>query len=413
MSRVRPNVTSPNRAVAQHPLCSVAARLCAQYNFEVAPKDPSAAAATDIDAFNAPVDVSNGAAAASSSSAATTTNEKAGVAGEGDSSTAAKRLLPPLTEQRTLKEAIREANAAAKYLFVYLHAGDHEDTAHFATSVLGTHAATEKLREIALSHFVDAYAPEGRALEAQWSVARFPYCALLVKGRVVGDLQGRFTVDDFLDFLGACDDAARPVIHQEAAFIYERNFRERLRAEQEEEMAAAERTDRERIAAALRAAEEKKEAEEALRRTEAALRAEAAEAERKAAEEQRAREQAEAIAAAEREAAALALETVRAVAASALSEEPPETTEAALIATIRIVDLKGKQTNRRFLRSDALSSLYAFAKTLEGYSGGPFALMAGFPPRALASEAEAEVSGATIGSVPALVPRSVVTMKAL
>lgn len=318
--------------------------------------------------------------------------------------------MPTYVEGKSLKEAIRDANAAAKYCLVYLHAGDHEDTAHFVRQILMKEHVQKKISEIAIMFLVDAYSKEGTGLEAQWDVTQFPYCCMLVKGRVIGDLQGRFDEADFLEFITQCDDVARPIIHQEAAFMYERTMREQLRLQQEQEMAEAERIDREKLAAAKKAEADRKQAQIEAERLEAAEKAARIERERAAAAEKAERERREAEERAAAEAKALELEIAKATAASALPSEPPEDADATTIAKIRLVDLKGRPNNRNFYRSDLVRTLYTYAKTIEGYDGTPFDLMAGFPPKAL-NEAEADTL--TIGEVPALVPRSVVTMKAL
>jgi hypothetical protein len=312
----------------------------------------------------------------------------------------------PFVDAPSLKEAQRKAQSHAKFLLVYLHCADHPDALPFVTDVLAGLPMTSLFRESVMLYGAAVHDAYGSDLAQELQCTTFPYAALCVKSEVIFDIQGRTDAADFEKELRVSMDEWYPVLAKEISARHERESARRMREREEQEMLEAIRIDTERLAQFERQEAENKASraarEQAAKEEEARQRAAAAleeqnrlEAERQAAiqraEEQRARDE---------------LELKKAVALSALPEEPPASLDPSLVATIAVRTFTGKSFERRFARDSPVQHLYLFASSTEAYDGRPFHLAAGFPPRRLDCAEETP-----IGQVQALVPRSVVVMR--
>jgi hypothetical protein len=247
--------------------------------------------------------------------------------------------------------------------------------------------------------------------------------------------------------LKRCMDDSSGLFAREVAFAADRNEREMTRRMQDEALQSAMAADLARFA-------EMERAEKA-----AAAAAEEAAANAKAAQEAEAAAVAAARrAAAEAEAAKAALAKRKAAAAASLPPEPEAATPGSLppspfmtstsppalgttgsgpipplspnagpsatpsstgsaasgVATIKLTDLNGHAFTRRFSAFDPLAALYAYAESLEGYDGRTFELVVGFPPKRIARpQPGGDDAAPTVASVPELLPRAVVKMRAL
>ncbi|KEG07915.1 UBX domain containing protein [Trypanosoma grayi] len=296
----------------------------------------------------------------------------------------------------TLDEARREAQRNATYLLLYLHCPTHENTQTFLTDVL----ANPQLREVLKTRFVMFAASveeaAGHRLANEMSATTFPFLAVFLKRQPLLKVKGLLGAEELLLRLRTTFDYWDGMLAEEVHLRHEREEKERVRREEEQRALQMEAIDRERI----RQYEEREQARRA--RVEQQLREREALALRQREEEEAARRQKQ-----EEALRRTRLGEMRAAALARLPAEPPADAEASTVAYVSLKSLRGTQHERRFYRRDRLCCLRDYAVTLHDYDGSDFRLVAGYPPRVLDVDTDA-----TVGDVPALIPRAVVLMRA-
>ncbi len=312
----------------------------------------------------------------------------------------------PFLDATNLKEAQRRAYASAKFLLIYIHCASHPDAVPFVTDVLGDIQMTALFRDNVMLFGVHVHDAAGCELASHLQLTTFPYCALCLKSDIIFDIQGKVDTVEFLKELRLSMDEWYPAVAKEISMRHERESARKLREREETEMQETIRIDTERLAKYERDQQVAKQAK--LAQAEAA-RILAMEEDTRRLQEQRAAEEqrlAQARQLEQEQHAKEALDLMKAVAMSALPEEPSVATDPASMTTISVRTFTGKSYERRFLRESLVKHLMLFASSTEAYDGRAFHLAAGFPPKRVDAGEDTP-----IGNVPALVPRSVVVMR--
>ncbi|CAJ1036332.1 putative UBX domain containing protein [Leishmania utingensis] len=313
--------------------------------------------------------------------------------------------------QGTLEEAKRHAQHDSRYLVLYLHSPQHENTEAYLREVLATDEIIALLHESSVLFGASVADAEGTLLAEELGAHAFPFVAALVGNTVVLRLQGYHSRETFCREWRLCTDDWDGHLAEGVVLAAEREAREQARIAEAEAASAMEAADRamlekllrkeeeerraaaEREAAAQRAAEERVAAE----RLEAEDRARQAaeEARQRALEEERQRQR----------------ESAKQAAKSQLHDEP--STDLATHETVQISVRcpSGKHYDRRFLRSDLVDQLTFFVMTLDELADATDAstvrFVTGFPPAPL----EWREGETCFGDMKSLCPRAVVLLR--
>jgi FAS-associated factor 2 len=307
----------------------------------------------------------------------------------------------------SLEDAQRTAVETAKYLVLYLHSPQHENTEQYLREVLGADEIIALLSENCILCGVSVTERRGHQLAKELGAHAFPFVAALFRRKVILRLQGYHTRETFRQEWRLCTEDWDAFLAQEISLVAEREARERARVA--EEVAATE------MEAADRAILEELQRKEEAERTAAAAQA-AAEAERAKAEE-RGREERERQAAEEAQQRALAAqrlkqkEAAKEQASGLLHDEPAASVPADQTVQISVRCPSGKQHSRRFLRSDLVDQLSLFVLTLDELADATDVsavhFVTGFPPAPL----EWEKGVTKFSDVESLCPRAVVLLR--
>ncbi|KAL4443291.1 hypothetical protein ABPG75_011028 [Micractinium tetrahymenae] len=267
-------------------------------------------------------------------------------------------------------EAASRAHAEAKFLFVYLHSPQHEDTEGYCRDTLCSPGFVQNVNQTFLCWGGDVQRSDAFRLASSLHVARYPYAALLAfsgpRTRLITCVEGRMGPEQLQEVLAAGVSDHGALLWQEQLERQQRETDRRLREEQDAEYQRSLEADRQREeqrAAAARAAEE---AERAAREA-----AERARAEAEAAERQRAEQEA-------------ALQRRKSEKRMALPEEPAAGTPGTTLLRVRLPD--GSTHQRRFMASDPLQVVHDFVDSLEAVSALNYSLATTFPRRVYAAE---------------------------
>ncbi|MCO5557003.1 hypothetical protein L7F22_010558 [Adiantum nelumboides] len=269
----------------------------------------------------------------------------------------------PAFETTSFMDALRRARDQYKFLFVYLHSPDHENTPPFVGQTLCSELVVQFLNENFIVWGGNIRASEGYRMSNSLKASTFPFCAVVMASSnqrvaLLQQLEGPRSAGNLLSALqkvleeqGASLMAAR--IEEE-----ERQLNRRLRDEQDAAYQAALQADQER---------ERRRQEEAER-----LAFEKAELERKRKEEE------EAAAKAARESAAkqAALEQRRQQKALALGSEPEKGSN---VTEVLIRFPNGERKGRRFFSTATISSIYDYVDSLPDCNARSYKLVSNFP----------------------------------
>lgn len=266
-------------------------------------------------------------------------------------------------------EAASRAHSEAKFLFVYLHSPQHEDTEAYCTSTLCNPAFVQYVNQSFLCWGGDIQRSDAFRLSSSLNVARYPYAALLAfsgpRTRLITCVEGHMGPEQLQEVLAAALNDHGALLWQEQLERQQRETDRRLREEQDAEYQRSLEADRQREEARAAAARAAEEAERVAREA-----AERARAEAEAAERQRAEQEA-------------ALQQRKAEKRSGLPEEPPAGTPGATTLRIRLPD--GSTHQRRFLASDPLQVVHDFVDSLEAVTAPRYSLATTFPRRVYAA----------------------------
>lgn len=269
----------------------------------------------------------------------------------------------PAFETTSFMDALRRARDQYKFLFVYLHSPDHENTPPFVEQTLCSELVVQFLNENFIAWGGNIRASEGYRMSNSLKASTFPFCAVVMASAnqrvaLLQQLEGPRSaanlisaVTKVLEEQGASLVAAR--IEEE-----ERQVNRRLRDEQDAAYQAALQADQER---------ERQRQEEAER-----LAFEKAEAERK----QREEEAAAAKAAREAGEKQAALEQKRQQKALALGPEPEKGSD---VTEVLIRFPNGERKGRRFHATATISSIYDYVDSLPEFNARSYKLVSNFP----------------------------------
>lgn len=271
----------------------------------------------------------------------------------------------PVWQECGWGEAATRAHQEAKFLFVYLHSPQHQDTDAFCRGTLCNPAFAAFVNE----HFVawggDLRSSDAFRLASSLRVARYPYIALLAfsgpRTRLITCVEGRMAPQQLQEVLQGGMNGHGVLLWQERLEREQRETDRRLREEQDAEYQRSLEADRQREAAREAAAREAAEAERAARDA-----AERARAEAEAAEAARA-------------AAEAALRRRQSEKAMALPEEPAAGTPSSSLIRIRLPD--GSSHQRRFLADGPMQVVYDWVDSLEAVTALNYSLASTFPRR--------------------------------
>ncbi|EFJ40523.1 hypothetical protein VOLCADRAFT_99643 [Volvox carteri f. nagariensis] len=296
----------------------------------------------------------------------------------------------PRWQESGWRVACQQARREFKFLLVYLHSPEHEDTDVFCRTVLTCPDVVNYINAKFVSWGGDVTAADAFVLsqQTQMAVTRFPYVALLsvspsdVRVQLVASGSGAAINDPqtLLTLLRGAVANFGALLEAQRAEAEVRATARRLVEEQNEEYEASLAADRRREAE--RAEERRRQEEEEQRRQE---------------EERRAREAAAAEAARQAEAAA-AVEQRRQAARAALLPEPPAGSEGSAAIRLRLPD--GTNTARCFPRGAALQAVFDFVDSLDATSYSRYHLVANYPRRVFLRAAHGPASLQELGLTP-------------
>ncbi|KAG2497590.1 hypothetical protein HYH03_004336 [Edaphochlamys debaryana] len=302
----------------------------------------------------------------------------------------------PRWQEAGWRVASQQARREFRFLFVYLHSPEHEDTDAFCRTTL-THP---DVVDYVNAHFVswggDVTASSDAFVlsqQVQMGVTRFPYVALLAMApgdgsrvTLVAAASGAGQGGELRDapaLLGVLRHAVEEhgaMLAAARAEVEEREFSRRLVEEQDAEYEASLAADRQREAE--RAEERRRQEEEERARL---------------AEEKRIRDEAEAEAARVAEAEA-ALQRRRQAARSALLPEAPAGSEGSAAIRLRLPD--GTNTARCFPAGATLQAVFDFVDSLDATAYPRYHLVANYPRRVFLRAAHGPAALAELGLVP-------------
>eukprot|EP00878_Enallax_costatus_P020517 GHUV01021694.1.p1 GENE.GHUV01021694.1~~GHUV01021694.1.p1 ORF type:complete len:366 (+),score=105.27 GHUV01021694.1:665-1762(+) len=285
--------------------------------------------------------------------------------------------------EESWREAATLAHRQFRFLFVYLHSPEHEDTDSYVSNVLCSSQVVDYVNQQFLCWGGDVRKPDAFNLSGRLNISTYPSVALLAfsgtRTKLVAAAQGKVRPQQLLAALQRAVDDQGMLLTAERLEQEEREMSRRLLAEQNAEYEASLAADRERDA---RRQEERRKADEEARQ--AALEEARARAEAEAAEQRR-------------------LQAIASIAArreqkgASLPPEPAAGTPG--IATIRVRLPDGKNQQRRFEPSMTVQVLYDWVDSLEGFDSMHYSLVCAFPKKVFErSDAAETLEGA--GLVP-------------
>lgn len=269
----------------------------------------------------------------------------------------------PAFETTSFMDALRRAREEYKFLLVYLHSPDHENTPAFIEQTLCSELVVQFLNENFIVWGGNIRASEGFRMSNSLKASTFPFCAVVMASAnnrvaLLQQLEGPRSGPSLIS-------ALQKVLEEQGASLVaarmeeeERQLNRRLRDEQDAAYRAALQADQER---------ERQRQEEADR-----MAFEMAEAERKRKEEEEAAAKA-AQEAAERQAAMDLRRQQKAMALGSEPEKGPDVTE----VLIRFPN--GERKGRRFHSTATISSIYDYVDTLPDFDARSYKLVSNFP----------------------------------
>eukprot|EP00775_Hariotina_reticulata_P005536 gene5536-5772_t len=257
------------------------------------------------------------------------------------------------------------AHQQYKFLFVYLHSPEHENTGAYVRNVLTSPEVVEYVNEHFVSWGGDVRQPDAFGLSGRLNISTYPAVVLLAfsgtRTKLVAAAQGLVSKQQLLAVLRRVVEEQGMMLTAERLEREEREMSRRLLEEQNAEYEASLAADREREA---RRQELQHQAEEEERQ--------------RALQEARARAEAEAETQRRLQAAArVALR--REQKAASLPQEPAAGSSG--IATIRVRLPDGLNKQRRFEPSSTVQVLYDWVDSLEGFDCLNYSLVSAFPKK--------------------------------
>ncbi|XP_005993440.1 FAS-associated factor 2 [Latimeria chalumnae] len=175
----------------------------------------------------------------------------------------------PVFYQGTYSQALNDAKRELRFLLVYLHGEDHQDTDEFCRNTLCRPEVINFINTRMLLWACSTNKPEGYRVSQALRENTYPFLAMIMlKDRrmtVVGRLEGVIQPEDLINQLTFIMDANQTYLVSERLEREERNQTQVLRQQQDEAYLASLRADQEKERKKKQIQEQKKKEEEAAR----------------------------------------------------------------------------------------------------------------------------------------------------
>ncbi|KAK2568233.1 FAS-associated factor 2-B [Acropora cervicornis] len=292
--------------------------------------------------------------------------------------------IHPTFYQGSYSQALNDAKRELRFLLIYLHSSEHQDTEEFCRSTMTNEGFKEYVNGNMLFWAANVKSSEGYRVSRAVREATYPFLALIClrdnRMTVVGRMEGILTVDDYISRL------ARLIADNEALLVaarvdrQERTQAQQLREEQDEAYLESVRADQEKATILdLVTVEDWGEEEEIF-----------AEGERKKREEEDKKRQEEEARRRKEEAKRNREHSIaqdRVDRKCRVPDEPDATNADSIRVLIKLSN--GKRLERRFLKSHQLQALYDFVFCDEE-SPAEFVLVSNFPRKVYALDSASE-----------------------
>uniref|UniRef100_A0A673JKX4 FAS-associated factor 2 n=1 Tax=Sinocyclocheilus rhinocerous TaxID=307959 RepID=A0A673JKX4_9TELE len=170
----------------------------------------------------------------------------------------------PVFYQGTYSQALNDAKRELRYLLVYLHGDDHQDTDEFCRTTLCSEEVLTFINTRMLFWACSTSKPEGYRVSQALRENTYPFLAMIMlkdrKMTVVGRLEGLIQPEDLINQLTFIMEANQTYLISERLEREERNQTQVLRQQQDEAYLASLRADQEK--------DRKKREEQELKRQE-------------------------------------------------------------------------------------------------------------------------------------------------
>ncbi|XP_020605014.1 FAS-associated factor 2-like [Orbicella faveolata] len=268
----------------------------------------------------------------------------------------------PTFYQGSYSQALDDAKRELRFLLVYLHSSEHQDTVEFCRSTMTNEGFREYVNGNMLFWAANVKSTEGYKVSRALREATYPFLALIClrdnRMTVVGRMEGLMNVDRYVSHLARLIEDNEPALVVARADRQERTQAQQLRDEQDEAYYESVRADQEK--------ERRKREEEDKKRLEE---------ETKRKKEEARRDRAQSIA------------QDRLDRKLRIPEEPENSDPNSIRVLIKLPN--GKRLERRFLKSHSLQALYDFVFCDEE-SPAEFVLVSNFPRKIYAFDSSNE-----------------------
>ncbi|XP_066498257.1 FAS-associated factor 2 [Hoplias malabaricus] len=177
----------------------------------------------------------------------------------------------PVFYQGTYSQALNDAKRELRYLLVYLHGEDHQDTDEFCRNTLCTEEVLTFINTRMLFWACSTSKPEGYRVSQALRENTYPFLAMIMlkdrKMTVVGRLEGLIQPEDLINQLTFIMEANQTYLMSERMEREERNQTQVLRQQQDEAYLASLRADQEKERKKREEQEQRRQEEEAARQS--------------------------------------------------------------------------------------------------------------------------------------------------
>lgn len=261
------------------------------------------------------------------------------------------------------QDAAVQAHRQYKFLFVYLHSPEHEDTDEFCRQTLCDPDFVQYVNSTFLCWGGDIRKSDPFTFSSQLHVAHYPYIALLSgsneRTKKVASSEGLAPPSHIMQMLQPAVEEHGAQLVADQADHNERQLNRRLREEQDAEYQRSLLADQEREKQRVAEREAQEEQQRAAQQAQDAERAEQEAAEKKKTD------------------LASALQQRKANKKAGLQAEPPAGSSNTAAIRIRLPD--GSTAQRRFLADQPLQVVYDFVDSLEQLTSMTYSLATTFP----------------------------------
>ncbi|XP_023690356.1 FAS-associated factor 2 [Paramormyrops kingsleyae] len=175
----------------------------------------------------------------------------------------------PVFYQGTYSQALNDAKRELRFLLVYLHGDDHQDTDEFCRNTLCAEEVVNFINTRMLLWACSTNKPEGYRVSQALRENTYPFLAMIMlkdrKMTVVGRLEGVIQSEDLINQLTFIMDANQTYLMSERMEREERNQTQVLRQQQDEAYMASLRADQEKERKKREEQEQKRNEEEMAR----------------------------------------------------------------------------------------------------------------------------------------------------